>query len=296
MRKKLLAGVLVGLILLNLSGCGWFVDYFKLEGLFPTTTAPTTETTTEPTTEPTTVPTTVPTTAPTTAAPVTAPSESESDTETLPSDPAGTTDETEPSDASVPATDPEEPRVVGVSANGYQIVEDHGITYVNGVMIVNKSYSVPEDYAPGDLTPECKAAFKELVAAAAADGIQIFLLSGYRSYDLQTSLYNRYVSRDGQAAADTYSARPGHSEHQTGLALDVNSISYAFADTAEGQWLAANAHTYGFIIRYAKDKQDITGYAYEPWHIRYLGKGMAAAVYESGLTLEEYFGITSVYS
>ena len=292
MRKKLLAGVLVGLLLLNLSGCGWFVDYFKLEGLFPTTTAPATETTTEPTTESATVPTTA---APTTTAP-TATAPTESGTETLPSDPAGTTDAAEPSDLPVPATDPEEPRVVGVSANGYQIVEDRGITYVNGVMIVNKSYSVPEDYAPGDLTPECKAAFDELVAAAAADGIQIFLLSGYRSYELQTSLYNRYVARDGQAAADTYSARPGHSEHQTGLALDVNSISYAFADTAEGKWLAENAHLYGFIIRYGKEKQDITGYAYEPWHIRYLGKGMAAAVYESGLCLEEYFGITSVYS
>ena len=260
MKKKLFAGLLAGLLILSMSGCGWFVSFFRLDQLPSATTEPTTEPTTEATTEPT------------TAAPVTQ-TAAESTTR-----------------------DPIEPRVVGVSANGYQIVEEKGLTYVNGVLIVNKTYSVPEDYGSGDLTPECAAAFNELVAAAAADGIEIFLLSGFRSYETQTGLYNRYVARDGQAAADTYSARPGHSEHQTGLALDVNSISYSFADTAEGQWLAANAHKYGFIIRYGKDKQSVTGYAYEPWHIRYLGKGMAAAVYESGLSLEEYFGITSSYT
>ena len=252
MKKKLFAGILAGLLILNLSGCGWFADYFKLNRLLPTT-------------EPSTAPTT-----------------------TLPPETTASLPET--------TTDPDAPRVVGVSSMGYQIVEEKGLTYVNGVLIVNKTYGVPEDYGTGDLTPECAAAFNELVAGAAADGIEIFLLSGFRSYETQTGLYNRYVARDGQAAADTYSARPGHSEHQTGLALDVNSIAYAFADTPEGQWLAANAHKYGFIIRYGKDKQSVTGYAYEPWHIRYLGKGMAAAVYESGLSLEEYFGITSRYS
>ena len=260
MKIKIFAGILAGLLILNLSGCGWFVDYFKLDRLFPTTAEPTTE--------------------PTTAAPVTRPAETTAPAVTQP-------------DVTV---DPNEPRVVGVSAKGYQIVEEKGLTYVNGVLIVNKTYGVPEDYGSGDLTPECKAAFSELVAGAAADGIEIFMLSGFRSFETQTGLYNRYVARDGQAAADTYSARPGHSEHQTGLALDVNSIAYAFADTPEGQWLAANAHKYGFIIRYGKEKQELTGYAYEPWHIRYLGKGMAAAVYESGLCLEEYFGITSRYS
>lgn len=254
MKKRLLAGILTGLLILNLSGCGWVADLLHPDQLMPTTTEPTTEATTA---------------APTTLPQVTEP----------------------------PATlDPNEPRIVGVSSKGYQIVEDHGLTYVNGVLIVNKKYSVPEDYGPGDLTPECSAAFNELVQAAAAEGIEIFMISGFRSYELQTSLYNRYVARDGQAAADTYSARPGHSEHQTGLALDVNSLSYSFADTPEGQWLASNAHRFGFIIRYSKDKQAITGYAYEPWHIRYLGNGMASAVYESGLCLEEYFGIISAYS
>ena len=279
MKKRLFAALLAGALLLQLGGCGWIADYFKLTPTEPSTTeAPSTA-------APTTLP---PTTAvqPSSAAPsgTSEPSSSGAESTTIDSELAST------------VFDPAEPRVVGVTTKGYQIVEENGLTYINGVLIVNKTYTVPEDYAPGDLTPECRQAFNALVAAAAADGIEIFLLSGYRSYELQTSLYNRYVAKDGQAAADTYSARPGHSEHQTGLAADVNSLSYSFADTAEGQWLAANAHKYGFIIRYSKDKQSVTGYAYEPWHIRYLGVGMATAVYESGLCLEEYFGITSVYS
>ena len=279
MKRKLFAGLLAGLLILSLSGCGWFVSFFKLDQI-PSVTA-------EPTAEPTTEPTTA---APTTLPPA-------SDPSGLPSVPDESTEPTlSQPDPTAPTMDPDEPRVVGVSSKGYQIVEEKGLTYVNGVLIVNKTYGVPQNYGPGDLTPECRAAFSELVAGAAADGIEIFMLSGFRSYETQTGLYNRYVAQDGQAAADTYSARPGHSEHQTGLALDVNSISYSFADTPEGQWLAANAHKYGFIIRYGRDKQSLTGYAYEPWHIRYLGKGMAAAVYESGLCLEEYFGITSVYA
>lgn len=189
-----------------------------------------------------------------------------------------------------------EAKIVGVTPMGYQIVQQNGMTYVNGVLIVNKSYSLPEDYNPGDLTPACQAAFDELVDAAAEEGLEIYLISGFRSYELQTSLYSRYVAEDGQAAADTYSARPGHSEHQSGLAIDVNSLSNSFADTPEGLWLAAHAHEYGFIIRYAEEKQAITGYIYEPWHIRFVGKPTAKAVYESGLCLEEYFGLRSVYA
>src|SRR5699024_5056985 len=101
---------------------------------------------------------------------------------------------------------------------------------------------------------------------------------------------------DGAEMADTYSARPGHSEHQTGLAFDLNEISDAFAGTPEAEWLAEHAHEYGFIIRYPADKEDITGYSYEPWHVRYLGKEIAEKVYESGLCLEEYLGIDSVYA
>lgn len=170
----------------------------------------------------------------------------------------------------------------------------NGITYIDGVLIVNKTYSLPKDYNPGvDATAE--SAFKKMQSAAASEGLNIYISSGFRSYDYQSGLYERYAQRDGYAAADRYSARPGHSEHQTGLAFDLNSIDDSFADTREGKWVAENCHKYGFIIRYPKGKEEITGYMYESWHIRYLGVDMATKVYESGKTLEEYFGITSEY-
>ena len=170
----------------------------------------------------------------------------------------------------------------------------NGITYIDGVLIVNKTYSLPKDYNPGvDATAE--SAFKKMQSAAASEGLNIYISSGFRSYDYQSGLYERYAQRDGYAAADRYSARPGHSEHQTGLAFDLNSIDDSFADTKEGKWVAENCHKYGFIIRYPKGKEEITGYMYESWHIRYLGVDMATKVYESGKTLEEYFGITSEY-
>ena len=104
------------------------------------------------------------------------------------------------------------------------------------------------------------------------------------------------MKRDGQEAADRYSARPGHSEHQSGLAFDLNDLSESFGRTKEGIWLRENCWKYGFIIRYPEDKESITGYMYEPWHVRYIGNDSAKAVYESGLCLEEYLGITSQYS
>lgn len=175
-----------------------------------------------------------------------------------------------------------------------ETVSDSGLTYIDGVLIVNKTYSLPKDYNPGvDATAE--SAFKKMQSAASAEGLNIYISSGFRSYDYQSGLYERYAQRDGYAAADRYSARPGHSEHQTGLAFDLNSIDDSFADTREGKWVAENCHKYGFIIRYPKGKEDITGYMYESWHIRYLGVDMATKVYESGKTLEEYFGITSEY-
>ena len=167
-------------------------------------------------------------------------------------------------------------------------------TYINGVLIANKSYALPSNYNPG-VSPAAQSAFNTMASAAAKDGINLYIVSGFRSYSTQASIYNNYVARDGKAAADRYSARPGHSEHQTGLAFDVNSLSQSFENTAEGRWLAANCHKYGFIIRYPKGKEGITGYMYEPWHIRYLGNPTAEAVYNSGLTLEEYLGINSVY-
>ena len=99
-----------------------------------------------------------------------------------------------------------------------------------------------------------------------------------------------------EAEADRYSARPGHSEHQTGLAFDLNSLDQSFGQTKEGKWIAANSWKYGFILRYPQDKEAQTGYMYEPWHVRYLGKDVAKKVYDSGLCLEEYLNITSVYA
>ena len=170
-----------------------------------------------------------------------------------------------------------------------------GITYVDGILIANKTYALPSDFNPG-VSDEAYDALTEMEIAAAEDGISLFIVSGFRSYDDQDVIYNRYVSQDGKAEADRYSARPGHSEHQTGYAFDLNSLEEYFADTPEGIWLAENCHKYGFIIRYPKGKEHITGYMYEPWHVRYLGVDIATFVYESGLTLEEYLGITSVYA
>ena len=121
--------------------------------------------------------------------------------------------------------------------------------------------------------------------------LNIPLVSGYRSYATQEGLYNSYVAKDGEAVANTYSAKPGFSEHQTGLAFDIGSVSRAFEGTAEAKWIEENAHLYGFIVRYPKGKTDITGYIYEPWHVRYLGKEVASKVKQSGLTLEEYLGL-----
>ncbi len=173
--------------------------------------------------------------------------------------------------------------------------ENDGCTYIDGVLIVNKSYPLPEGYEPGGLLPQVQRAFNDMVAAAKEDGVSLWIVSGYRSYETQRKLYNNYVATYGKASADTYSARPGHSEHQTGLAFDVNTISYSFGTTSTGKWLQQNGATYGFIIRYPEGKQSITGYIYEPWHLRYLGTELATKVVESGLCLEEYFNIDSVY-
>lgn len=171
-----------------------------------------------------------------------------------------------------------------------------GFTYVNGILIANKTYSLPADYDPGALHPDTQAAFNEMRAAAAAEGLTLKIISGYRPYSQQKSTYNNYSARDGKELADRYSARPGHSEHQTGHAIDLNSLRQSFANTDEGIWIAEHCAEYGFILRYGKDKEEKTGFMYEPWHLRYLGKELAKAVTESGLCLEEFLGITSEYS
>lgn len=193
----------------------------------------------------------------------------------------------EPVEEQEPEIVPEEPTHV------IEVID--GCTYADGVLIVNKSYTVPREYGNG-ITADTQAAFDAMQAAAAQEGLTLFICSGFRSYDYQNTLYSNYVARDGQAAADTYSARPGHSEHQTGLALDINSTDGSMATSAEGLWLAEHCAEYGFVIRYPKGKEQITGYMYEPWHIRYLGTELAVELTEAGLTVEEYFGLTSEYA
>lgn len=140
-------------------------------------------------------------------------------------------------------------------------------------------------------------ALEKMKQAAASENIGIDLQSGFRSYEFQKRLYGNYTEKQGQSQANSYSAKPGFSEHQTGFAVDIGGTSNpdcnvrkCFADTAEAKWLENNAHKYGFIIRYPKDKQDITGYAYEPWHFRYTGEYLAALMKSGNAqTLEEYF-------
>lgn len=184
----------------------------------------------------------------------------------------------------------------GTTTKGYQINRIDGIYYVNGILIANKTYALPSTYNPGGLRSEFMTAFNKMKEAAKNDGVTITIISGYRSYSYQKALYDGYVKTYGKAMTDTFSARPGNSEHQSGLAADLNRIDDNFGNTKEGKWLDLNASKYGFILRYPKGKQSITGYKYEPWHFRYIGDE-AANLYQNGewTTLEEYLGIDSKY-
>lgn len=168
-------------------------------------------------------------------------------------------------------------------------------TYINGILIVNKTYPLPKDYNPGALEEKVLQAFYVMQDDAEEFGLNIYISSGFRSFEDQYRIYNNYVESYGKEAADTFSARAGYSEHQSGLAFDLNSIDDSFAETAEGVWVAANAYKYGFIIRYPKGKEDITGYKYESWHLRYVGTELATELYNSDMTLEEYCNISSAY-
>ena len=196
------------------------------------------------------------------------------------------------------------------TSKGYTLTIKNGVAYVEGILIANKTYYLPENYVVEDsynsnITGSCPTclnktvmeAFNLMKADAGSLGMSLWIASGYRSYSTQKTLYNNYVNRDGKKEADTYSARAGYSEHQTGLCFDTNSVDSSFAYTKEGKWLNNNSYLYGFIIRYPKGKEDITGYMYEPWHLRYVGKDLANKLYNDGdwITLEEYFGITSKY-
>ena len=170
-----------------------------------------------------------------------------------------------------------------------------GCTYVDGVLIVNKSYSLPEDYNPGlDATTE--EAFNQLSADAAQEGLNLYIGSDFRSYSYQVDVYESYCETYGWQQADTFSARPGYSEHQTGLTIDCNTIDDAFGQTEEAVWLEDHCADYGFIIRFPDGKEDITGYQYEPWHIRYVGVDIAREIMSKGICLEEYLGVDSVYA
>lgn len=169
--------------------------------------------------------------------------------------------------------------------------------YSRGLLILNKVHSAPANFAPGDRSIMMNAFYEMQAAAMNETGISLNPFSRYRSYYTQESLYNRYVAADGEAAASRYSAKPGYSEHQSGLAMDIgddaNASAWAettFDHTDAAIWLAENAHKYGFILRYQEGKEEITGYMHESWHFRYVG-GIATKIYESGLTLEEYLAL-----
>jgi len=173
-------------------------------------------------------------------------------------------------------------------------------------ILVNKYYNLEKTYVPKNLEPisstyalanmklvnYAKEAFESLAQAAKKENLNIVAMSTYRSYDYQVDLYNRYVKEDGKNAADTYSGRPGHSEHQTGLAVDVfnNKETYTnFEKTKEFTWMQNHAHEYGFILRFPKDKVNETGYEYESWHYRYVGKKIAKYIKENNISFEEYY-------
>jgi zinc D-Ala-D-Ala carboxypeptidase len=199
--------------------------------------------------------------------------------------------------------------VAGGTTTSYDIDSASSLT-----VVVNKHRPLdPLSYVPKPLTrikteqlrSDAAQAYQQMVKAAKAERVNVVAISGYRSYDHQASLYDSYVQQYGQETADTIAARPGHSEHQTGLAMDVGNASGVcalqdcFEDTPVGVWVAKNAHKYGFIIRYPDgDKnQEITGYDYEPWHLRYVGPDLVKDMQEAAVkdpsvdTLEEFFGL-----
>ncbi|MFD4492415.1 MULTISPECIES: M15 family metallopeptidase [Lysinibacillus] len=170
-------------------------------------------------------------------------------------------------------------------------------TYIKGILLANKIYPLPSTFAPEE-NPEARKALNQMLEAAKQQGFDLVAFSGYRSFEYQTTLYNNYVNRDGQAAADRYSARPGYSEHQTGLAFDIGErgkedvwLTEEFGETPAGQWLFAHAQEYGFILRFPQNKEEITGYMYESWHYRYVGKDVAKEIAKQSITLEEYLGV-----
>ena len=194
---------------------------------------------------------------------------------------------------------------IGLDNKFYTNVKDSPNKYKNTVLS-NKYYYLGDDYEPKDLTQistnyasgkkmmtkDAAHAFEEMAKAAKKSGYNIRAASTYRSYSYQTGLYNNYAKQDGKEKADTYSARAGYSEHQTGLAVDVDNTksSYTqFGSTKEFGWMKENCYKYGFILRYTKETEFITGYINEPWHYRYVGKDIAKYIHDHPMTYEEYY-------
>ncbi|MDF2821491.1 MAG: carboxypeptidase YodJ [Clostridiales bacterium] len=190
------------------------------------------------------------------------------------------------------------------------------ISTVEDILLVNKSFYLEKDYAPSNptkpnikfsfstddetrywLTYEAATAIEALFADAKSNNVELAGVSLYRSYNRQKGIYNANVERQGLETASKYSAKPGFSEHQTGLAIDVSAASVnfdlddSFGSTMEGEWVTDNCARFGFIIRFLKGKEDITGYAYEPWHLRYVGIDAAKYIMENEITLEEYYAL-----
>lgn len=171
-------------------------------------------------------------------------------------------------------------------------VVKNGATYVGGIVIANKAITLPPEFGSHLAYDSAEPEVREALQKMNADSPYYYtVVSGYRDYWSQQAIFQRYCDRDGYEEAVTYSAKQGHSEHQTGYTMDLDSLYESYADTPEGKWLAANCWKYGFIIRYPKGKEDITGYTYEPWHVRWIGTSTAKLVYDSGLTLEEFLNV-----
>lgn len=194
---------------------------------------------------------------------------------------------------------------IGLDREGYSEYTEYTNEQAENdlAILVNKYHKLPDDYEPSDLVAlsyssnyylrkEAADAFENLTNAALLEGVIFYPFSPYRSYETQTKLYNNYKERDGEKKADTYSARPGFSEHQLGLAVDVRSNTLTDNLTPEHyEWMLNNSYKYGFIVRYPKGKQHITQFIEEPWHLRYLGVELATKVHDSGLTYDEYYDI-----
>lgn len=173
---------------------------------------------------------------------------------------------------------------------------DDTFKVIDGILIANKEYGLPESYEPG-LKTEVSIQFEKMKSDMEGLGMVADIGSGFRSYEYQLGVIERNIEAYGEEETARSVAPAGHSEHQTGLAIDIindqpeHNIVESFRDTEEGQWLAENSYKYGFILRYPEGKEDITGYMYEPWHFRYVGEEMAAKIFDSNLTLEEYFNL-----